>query len=172
MLKIFNIEMSLKFTNLRLVKSPRELMIRRHRQNLPLPDLQMGCSDSEIGHKDSSFNNGHQDHMPYHWVGRAWYFPIFIHIVQNCLQEKCVKLIMVRDGSVWCHRSDSVLVQVMAWCPTTQVHFQNWCWLVIHEVWHIWHSLKYSFTENVQDINHKNVYENDTFKHYNYITQG
>ena len=38
------------------------------------------------------------------------------------------------SDAVWRHRSESTLVQVMAFCLTAPSHYPNQCWLIISEV--------------------------------------
>ena len=58
-----------------------------------------------------------------------------------------VQLTPVHADTIWCHRTWSTSVPVMAWCHMTPSHYQNQCWQHTNEV--LWHSPKDNYTRNV-----------------------
>ena len=66
------------------------------------------------------------------------------------------------SDSIWRHRSESKLAQVMACCLTATSHYLHQCWLNINEV--LWHSPEGNFTENDQYSYHWYEFENYWFK--------
>ena len=54
--------------------------------------------------------------------------------------------------TIWRHRSESTLVQVMACCLTAPSHYLNQCWLIISEVQ--WQSPEGNFTRD-RYLNHQ-----------------
>ena len=59
--------------------------------------------------------------------------------------------LIVARIDIWCHRTWSILVQVLACCLMSPSHYPNQCWLImITEV--LWHSPRGNCTENAQNI--------------------
>ena len=58
------------------------------------------------------------------------------------------------SDTIWRHKSESTLAQVMAWCLTAPSHYLNQCWLIISKFQ--WHSSECNFTRDTSAINHWN----------------
>ena len=66
------------------------------------------------------------------------------------------------SDAIWCQRSWSTLVQVMACCLTAPSHYLYQCWLDITEV--LWQSSDNNFTASTQATILRNEFENFTSK--------
>ena len=61
------------------------------------------------------------------------------------------------SDSIWRHRPESTLAQVMACCVTTPSHYLNQCWLIFSKVQ--WCSAEGNFTRDTSVINHNYKFE-------------
>ena len=81
-----------------------------------------------------------------------------IHVVCN---HGCLNSLEPSDA-IWCWRSWSTLVQVMACCLTAPSHYLNQCWLIISKV--PWHSSEDIVIRRFEVINQYNKIEDYIFK--------
>ena len=54
------------------------------------------------------------------------------------------------NNGIWCRASWSILVQLMACCPTTPSHYLNQCWLTIDHV--VWNSHEGNYIPRIRRI--------------------
>ena len=66
------------------------------------------------------------------------------------------------SDAIWCWRSWSTLVQVMACCLTAPSHYLNQCWLIISMV--LWHSSEDIIIRRFEDTNQQSKTEDYIFK--------
>ena len=114
---------------------------------------------------------------------RTWLIkkPTFVQLMTSCNQATSHYLIqywpksmlpysvtrpqwlnsLQHNDAKWRHRTRSMLVQEMACCLTTPILYLNQCWLINEACWHL---VKISFTEDILDITHYNVFENYIFE--------
>ena len=79
-----------------------------------------------------------------------------IHIINHYI----IHLLALNDA-IRRHRTRSILFYVVASCLTAPSHYMNKYWL-ISEV--LWYSLEGNFSENVQNMNHKNMLQSFIFR--------
>ena len=66
------------------------------------------------------------------------------------------------SDTIWCWKSWSTLVQVMACCLTAPSHYLNSCWLIISKV--LWHSSDDIIIRRFEDTNQSSYIEYYIFK--------
>ena len=108
------------------------------------------CGNPEWYHIRLCWNKTRQHDQTNHKSGAtsSAVFMVFYHSVNH------ISIFITRPlthcYTIYGHRSESALAQVMAWCLMAPSHYQNQCWLIISEV--LWHSPEGSFIRNAQDI--------------------